>query len=412
MDKIIKSKSKKNKYILFGFLAAGILAFTFYRIASGKRTLTVDRATIQVKEVKEDFFEDFTIIQATVEPLTSLLVNVIEGGSVQEIFVENGAMVQANTPLARMYNPNTELGYLTQETAIIEQINNLTNARLNLRNQELTLEKELAAIEHDYIEAKQKYELDQSMYKAEILSKNEWQKTQENFRFQEQRKNIIRESLAKARQANSLQLSQMNASIATMEKSLATLRSNKKNFLVMAPATGRLSSFDAILGQTYSAGQSMGKIDVMKGYKLVSLVDEFYLSKISVGQKGRVDHKGKSMNVSVTKILPEIKNGRFQVELGFEDGQQQDLQQGLSFGVKLILSENTKLLVLPKGSFYQESLGKYVFVVNGDQADRRPVKLGRENPYYYEILEGLKPGDQVVTSSYLDYKNVERLNFK
>jgi HlyD family secretion protein len=244
------------------------------------------------------------------------------------------------------------------------------------------------------------------------LAKNEWEKTQENFRFQKERMNIIKQSVTKEKQANQIQIGQLNQSIGIMEKSLGILRTNKKNFLIVAPLSGRLSSFEPVLGQSYQQGQTLGKIDVMKGYKLLADVDEFYLSKVKQGQKGAVDFNGKQVEVVIAKVIPEIKSGRFQVELNFVSNENLDLQQGLSFAIRLTLSEKTKSVVLSKGSFNQDTSGKWIFVVNGNKAERRNIEIGRENPLYFEIISGLKPGEQVVTSSYKDYQEAEILNFE
>jgi HlyD family secretion protein len=301
---------------------------------------------------------------------------------------------------------------MQQETAIIEQINNLNKAKLDLRNQELNLAKDLIAIEHDYLDAKNTYDLNKKLFVQEILAKNEWGKTEENYRFQKERMNIIKQSVTKEKQANQIQIGQLNQSISIMEKSLSILRNNKKNFLVTAPLSGRLSSFEPVLGKTYTQGVSIGTIDVMKGYKLVAKVDEFYLDKIKTNQKGTVEFNGKVLNVVVVKIIKEIKNGQFLVELNFETAENIDLQQGLSFGVRLNLSEKTKTLLLSKGNFSQETSGKWIFIVQGDKAGRRNIKLGRENPLYYEVLDGLKVGEKVITSSYKDYIDVEVLNLE
>ncbi|RZK12579.1 MAG: HlyD family efflux transporter periplasmic adaptor subunit [Flavobacterium sp.] len=412
MDTLVPRKSKKNKYLLIGLPIFFLASFLVYSAVTKKRSLDVNRNEITIKAVEKAYFEDFIVFQAKVEPLNSMLLNVIEGGSIQEIFIENGDFVQKGQPLARLYNPNTELGYMTQETSMIEQINNLNKAKLDLRTQELNLAKDLVAIEHDYLDAKNLYVLNEKLFKEEILSKNEWETTKEGFRFQTERKNIIQQSVQKEKQANAILISQINQSQGIMQKSLEILRNNKKNFLVTAPLSGRISSFEPVLGKNYVAGESIGKIDVMKGYKLMADVDEFYLEKISEGQKGTVDHKGEAIPVIISKVIPEVKNGRFQVELQFTNGKELDLRQGLSFGVRLMLSEKAKTLVLSKGSFQQDTAGKWIFVVNGDKAERREIKLGRENPLYYEVLGGLKTGEQVVTSGYKDYMEIEILNLK
>ncbi|WP_246014031.1 efflux RND transporter periplasmic adaptor subunit [Flavobacterium dankookense] len=412
MDTVINRKSNKKKYLAIAIFAIIVLGYGAFSMITKKRTFNVKKSEITIKSVEEDYFEDFMVFQARVEPMNSMLVNIVEGGSVQEIFVSNGDMVVQGQPLARLYNPNTELNYMQQETAIIEQINNLNKAKLDLRNQELNLAKDLVSIEHDFLDAKNLYDLNKKLFDQEILAKNEWEKTQENFRFQKERMNIIKQSVTKEKQANQIQIGQLNQSIGIMEKSLGILRTNKKNFLIVAPLSGRLSSFEPVLGQSYQQGQTLGKIDVMKGYKLLADVDEFYLSKVKQGQKGAVDFNGKQVELLIAKVIPEIKSGRFQVELNFVSNENLDLQQGLSFAVRLTLSEKTKSVVLSKGSFNQDTSGKWIFVVNGNKAERRNIEIGRENPLYFEIISGLKPSEQVVTSSYKDYQEAEILNLE
>jgi len=410
MDKVIPRKNRKFRYLTIAigvFLALGAIVFFSF---NSKRSLNVKADEITVQKVEKAFFEDFVVFQAKVEPLNVMLVNVTEGGSVKEIFVENGAMVTKGQSLARLYNPNTELNYLTQETAIIEQINNLNTGKLNIRNQELNLTKDFVLIEHDYNDAKRLYDMNSKLFAKDVISKNDWNTFKENLRFQEERKKTIQQSIQKEKQSNQLQISQINRSIQTMEKSLDILRNNKKNFLITAPETGRLTSFEPVLGKTFQAGESIGKIDSKKGYKLAAEVDEFYLEKIREGLKGQVEFKGNVLEVIVTKVIPEVKGGRFTVELAFTSKETITLQDGLSFGVKLILSEKNKILVLPKGAFNQETAGKWIFVVKGNKGEKRAIKLGRENPSYYEILDGLKEGESVVTSSYTDYKDIEELS--
>jgi HlyD family secretion protein len=412
MDTLITRKSNKKKYLIIALPIFLILGYFIFTSLTKERSLNVAKVEISIKTVEEGFFEDFLVFQARVEPLNSILVNIIEGGAVQEIYVGNGDMVSKGQPLARLYNPNSELNYMQQETAIIEQINNLSKAKLDLRNQELNFAKDLIAIEHDYLDAKNLYDLNKKLFDQEILANNEWEKTQENFRFQKERMNIIKQSVTKEKQANQIQIGQLNQSIGIMNKSLSILRDNKKNFLVIAPLFGRLSSFEPILGKNYTQGVSIGTIDVMKGYKLVADVDEFYLDKVKMNQKGSVEFNGKMLDVQIVKIIKEIKNGQFQVEVNFTSIENIDLQQGLSFSVRLNLSEKSKTKLLSKGSFYQETAGKWIFVVNGNSAERRSLKLGRENPLYYEVLGGLKVGERVITSSYQDYKEVEVLNLE
>lgn len=412
MDTKVNQKNKKIKRVGLLMLTVTFLGAGSFYLMKRPRMLTVDRNELTIKEVAEENFEDFVIFQAQLEPINSILINVVEGGSVQEIFVENGEMVTKGMPIARLYNPNTELNYLTQETAIIEQMNQLNVAKLSIRNQEMDMSKDFVAIEHDYNQSKLEYDLNKNLYNKEVLAKNEWNNAQEKLRFQKERKDIIQKTLVKERESNTIQLRQIDEALTIMRKSLTTLRQNKKNFLVLAPETGRLSSFDATLGQAIEASKSIGKIDILSGYKLVAMVDEYYLDRIQENQYGQIEMKGKIIKVKVTKISPEIKAGKFKTELEFIDKIPSNLQEGLSVGVKLILSEKEKKLVIPKGSFYSTTEGKWIFIVNDDKAIRRKIELGRENPAYYEINSGLKSGEKVIISNYEDYKEVQELTIK
>ncbi|RZJ68983.1 efflux RND transporter periplasmic adaptor subunit [Flavobacterium sp.] len=411
MDTVINRKSRKLKIATLAGVV--ILAFSLmaYFSFSKKRSLNVTASEIMIREVAEEQFEDFMTFEARVEPLHTMFVNIVEGGSVQEIFAENGTHVEKGQALAKMYNPNSELGYMTQETAIIEQMNNLNVGKLNIRNQELGLIKDLASIEHDFNDAKRLYELNKTLFSKDVISKNDWNKFQEDFRYQTERRDQIKQSVQREKATNKIQVAQIDRSIATMEKSLEILRQNKKNFLITATESGTLTSFEPIIGKTYQAGESIGKIDLQQGYKLVADVDEFYLEKVASGQKGNIEIKGQLVEVTVIKVLPEVKGGRFQVELAFPKEAKLALQQGTSFGVRLTLSGKEKQLVIPKGQFFTDTSGKWIFVVNGKKAEKRQVKLGRENPDYYEVLSGLKAGEKVVVSSYVDYKDVEELGF-
>lgn len=410
----IKINSKRNKYKKITFIGFTILIIVglFVYVSNQPRTLTVSESEIMIKEVTEDFFEDFVSFQAQIEPINSTLINVVESGSVQEIFTENGAMVTKGMPIAQLYNPNSELSYLTQETAIIEQMNQLNVSKLNIRNQELNLSKDLVGIEHDYNQTQLEYDLNKKLFERDVLSKNEWETTKEKFRYQQERKAIIQKTLIKEKESNVLQIKQIDEALSIMQKSLNTLRNNKQNFLILAPESGRLSSFDMALGQSIESGKSIGKIDVLSGYKLVAMVDEYYLDRIQEGQFGQIEIKSQKVKVKVTKISPEVKNAKFKVELEFIDKLPDNIQDGTSVGVKLTLSEKEKKIILPKGSYFASTQGKWIFVVNDQKAIRRKIELGKENPNVYEVISGLKIGDKVITSNYEDYTNIEELEIK
>lgn len=413
MDKQLQPKSKKRKQLLiWGIPTLCIIGLVLMSLMR-KKQVNIKRDITTISEVNNGVFEDVIIFNSKVVPKTSVLVNVIQGGSVSEVFVESGQMVTKGTPLLRVYNPNAELNYLTQETAIVEQINNLRNIRVNIKNQQLNLDEQLLSIDNAFKNAKRQYVVDTTLYKKDIIARNDYEKSVQEYKFQSERNDVIKKSTSAEKQSRYVQLSRINTSITNMQASLDLLRKNKENFTVKAPMTGLLSSFNPILGQSYTQGESIGKIDVLDGYKLVAKVDEYYITKVTEGTDGSVAINTKPYDVSITKVYSEVVNGKFEIELLFKNGSiPNSIKQGMSLNSKIFLANNSNALVLPKGQFYQTTNGSWVFVVEGDEAVKRNVKIGRENPFFYEVLEGLKEGDKVITSSYDDFKNVEVVNLK
>ena len=414
MDTQIKPKNKKTKKILLWGLPIAFLLVIILMNATRKKQVNLKKDTLSIRKVFKGDFEDVVLFNSTVEPKTSVLVNVIQGGSVSEIFVESGQMIKKGTPLLKVYNPNAELNYLTQETAIVEQINNLRNIRVNIKNQQLNLDQQLLSIGNDYRSAKRQFKLDSTLYSKEVVAKNDFQKSRQEYTFQKERSGVIKRSVSEEKKSRDVQLARIDISISNMQKSLELLRKNKENFVVKAPVNGLLSSFNPILGENYNQGQPIGKIDVLDGYKLVAKVDEYYISKLKEGISGRVAVNTKNYDIVLSKVLSEVVGGQFQVELKFKkDSLPTSIKRGMSLQTKVFLSNDSKALLISKGQFYQSTNGAWVFVLNSDnKAVKRAIKIGRENPFYYEVLEGLKEGDKVITSTYDDYKNVEEINIE
>ncbi|CAM1354361.1 MULTISPECIES: efflux RND transporter periplasmic adaptor subunit [Tenacibaculum] len=414
MDKQIQTKNKKTKKMLLWGLPLVLLAGITFMNVTRKNQVNLKRDSLSIRKVTKGDFEDVLLFNSTIEPKTSVLINVIQGGSVSEIFVESGQMIKKGTPLLKVYNPNAELNYLTQETAIVEQINNLRNIRVNITNQQLNLDQQLLRINNDFKNAKRQYSLDTTLYKKGVVAKNEYQKSVQEYTFQKERSGVIKKSVGEEKKNRGIQLARINSSIANMQKSLNLLRKNKENFIVKAPVDGFLSSFNPILGESYTQGQFVGKVDVLNGYKLVAKVDEYYISKLNEGVKGNVSVNKVTYAIKLAKIYSEVVNGRFTVELKFEkDSLTNDLKRGMSLKSKLFLSNNSKALLISKGQFYQNTNGKWAFVLSSDnKAVKRKITIGRENPFYYEVLGGLKEGDRIITSSYDAFKDVEEVNIQ
>jgi len=409
--KIVKKKSKLKLILIIITSALAVSIFGWYFL-NQKKTFNVKLEDITTDEVTKGKFEDMLMVTAQTQSLNSSLVNVLEGGAVKEIFAEDGQMLTKEQPIARVYNPNTEFNYLNQETGIMQQISQMRSSLLELKNQEFNQDKELLQSQNDYNTALQTYNLQKRLYDAEIGKKTDYDMALQNLNYQKQRKQIVEKGSANEKTSRNSQFAAINNSINQMEKSLDILRSNKNNFLIMAPVSGRLSSFNISLGQNLTTGESIGKIDLMGGYKLIAKVDEYYINKLQVGIKGSLESNAKQYEVIISKILPEVKDGQFSVELNFIDAKIENLKIGMTFGVKLKLSADTQSMMIPKGNFYKDTNGKWIFVLKNNKAEKRNISLGRENPMFYEVVSGLKAGETVITSDYSELKKYEILDIK
>ncbi len=413
MDTKVEKKHSKIKIILTAVVILAVLGIFLNYFFNQKKTYNVSLEDIQVEEVTDGKFEDMLMITAQTQSLHSSLVNVMEGGMVKEIYAEDGQMVQKGLPLARIYNPNTEFNYLNQETGIMQQISQMRNSLLEIKNQEFSQNKELLQAQNDYNTALQTFNLQKRLFDAEIGKKTEYETAKQNLEYQKKRKQLTEQGIVNENSSRKQQIADINKSVNQMQKSLEVLKNNKNNFLILAPVSGRLSSFSLSLGQNLTSGESIGKIDLMDGYKLAAKVDEYYINKLQPGITGTLDNSEKSYNVIITKVLPEVKDGQFSVELNFADDQKpQNLKIGMTFGVKLKLSADTQSMMIPKGNFYKDTNGKWIFVVKGNKAERHNISLGRENPLYYEVISGLKKGEKVIVSDYSDFKKYEILEIK
>ncbi|MCQ9636673.1 RND transporter [Chryseobacterium sp. WG23] len=412
MDTKIVKKKSKLKFVFGGLVILGMIGVCSLYFIRQKKTYNVSAEDIQTDAVTQGKFEDMLMVTAQTHSLNSSLVNVLEGGVVKEIFAEDGQIATKGQPIARVYNPNTEFSYMNQETGIMQQVSQMRSTLLELKNQELAQDKELLQAQNDYNTALQSFNLQKRLYDADIGKKTDYDISIQNLTYQKQRKSIIEKGFSTEKSSRNAQISAINTSIGQMEKSLQVLRSNKNNFLIMAPASGRLSSFAISLGENLISGRSIGKVDLMDGYKLVAKVDEYYINKLQNGIKGMLDNNNQPYEVVITKILPEVKDGQFLVELNFTDKKPDNLKIGMTFGLKLKLSADTQSTMISKGSFFKETNGKWIFVVKGNKAEKRTISLGRENPLYYEVVSGLKPGETIITSDYSDLKKYEILDIK
>ena len=359
-----------------------------------------DADKITISKVLYGDFEDVVLLNASVVPLTSVIVSSPEGGTVAEIFTENGVSVEKGTPLLRITNPNALSSYTSSETSITEQINQLRKLRLDLEQNQRVMSQDMMEIENSLRTATRKYRIDSTLYSKKVITQQEFNISSQDYEYFQGRKKILKEAVKQENQSRIMQLQQIDFSITRMNESLETIRQNIENMTIKAPVAGKLSSYDPVIGKSYGANEMLGKIDVMQGYKLQAGVDEYYVNRVREGQSANCEFNGKTYRLIVRKVIPEVTAGQFQVELTFESKSPEDLRRGLSMQVRLTLSDNSKSLLLAQGQFFQSTGGSWAFVIKDGKATKRKVKIGRKNYLYYEVLEGLQKNEEVITSSY------------
>ncbi|HMC00421.1 MAG TPA: efflux RND transporter periplasmic adaptor subunit [Flavobacteriaceae bacterium] len=408
--KINKKKWNQTKTIyLIASIAFVILAF-FGIKAINKKTYKLNASKISVKKVIEGDFQDVILIDGTVESINLVLVNTLEGGTVDEVFIEDGIMVEKGTPLVKLSNPAVELGYMNQETAIVEQINNLRNLKLSLEKDQRDLTESLIDSENSLADIERDYKVDSVLFTKDVIAKNDYIDRRETYRYLQNKRDFMNTNVKKSRADNKIQIQQIDNSIALMHRNLNLIHDNLEKMLVRAPVTGMLSSFSPVIGESYGSNQTVAKIDVQSGFKIIGQVDEYYLSMVKPGQLAQFSFDGELIDLKVKKVLPEVINRRFEIELVFVNDPPAAVTIGQSLQVRLELSKAQRSLMIPRGNYFQSSGGQYVFVLNKEGgATKRYIKLGSQNPSYYQVLEGLSEGEEFISSSYDDFKNYESI---
>ncbi|MEL6698363.1 MAG: HlyD family efflux transporter periplasmic adaptor subunit [Bacteroidota bacterium] len=414
MDKKIEKKrwNLKRTLGLIGGLSLTALVIWGYTTLNEKVYQT-DLQGVSIRTAEKAEFQDIILIDGTVEPISSVVVNTPEGGTVEKIYVEDGIVVKEGTPLLKLANPAVMLSYMTQETAIVEQMNNLQNLKLSLEREQRTLQESLIDVQFQLDNQQRDFQVDTLLFESGAIPKNDFLNSQADYQYQQEKRNFLQENVDVAGQNNYVQIKRINRSLELMERNLEVIHKNMERLKVSAPASGRLSSFDPVIGQSFSPNQTIAKIDVLKGYKVTGRVNEYYLSKVKPGQNARFSFDGKLVELQVKKVLPEVINGEFEIELIFLAQAPKAIRTGLSVQVRLELSQASMAIQIPRGAYFHSSGGQFVFVVNANnEGYKRTIRVGRTNPSYYEILEGLEEGEKIITSSYEDYKAYEKIILK
>jgi HlyD family secretion protein len=413
--KIVKKRwNQKRILTLVGVTALVLLICASWYFTSGKSRLNVDPERITISEVKKGSFQEFIPVNGVIMPITTIYLDAIEGGRIEEKLVEDGAFVKKGQPILRLSNTDLELSLANQETAVFEVLTQMQNTKNNAVQNTIQQLNQKADVDNAFIEAERLYKLNKHLYEEKVIGGQEFKASENNYNYQVNRKKLNEQTLQQDAVSNKQQIGQMAASYARMQNALALMRRKVGDLIVRAPVDGQLTSLDAEIGQSKNKGERLGQIDVMSGYKVRVDIDEHYISRVMIGQMGEATLAGKTFKLRIKKVYTQVNNGRFQVDMEFVDTPPADVRRGQTLQIRLSLSDETQAILVAKGGFFQQTGGNWIFKLNENRTEayRVDVQLGRQNPDYYEVLSGLQPGDKVVTSSYENYGNMQELVLK
>ena len=392
----------------------GIFVLYSFIFVGKTSRLNVDRDKINISVVEKGAFKEFIPVDGSVLPIKTIRLDAVEGGVVEKKFFEGGILVKQGDTIIKLANNNMVRDFINQETQAYRLINELENTRLRLRQNNFNLKRNLTELDYQIEEAKDLFERGKELYKEKVISEQEYLSIRRDYNRLVDRRKIEIESKEFEELNARLQIAQLQETLKRTDKNLEFARENLNNLYIKAPISGRLSTVNAEVGESIDPGQNIGQVDDLDGFKVRASINEHYISRIFEGLSGEFDFAGNTYVLIITKIYPEVANGLFEVDMAFRDEIPQGIRRGQTLQIKLQLSEEEQAIMIARGSFYQTTGGNWVFVLDEseDFATRRDIKLGRQNPRYYEVIDGLKPGEKVVISSYSGYEDKDQLLLK
>ncbi|SMD33233.1 HlyD family secretion protein [Reichenbachiella faecimaris] len=416
MDKKIKKKKwtvGKISSISFGALFVSFILYNFIFADKGSK-LNVSAEKINISDVRKGQFREFIPVDGNVMPIKTIRLDAIEGGNVERKYLEGGEMVTKGDTILKLANNNLVQNFVREETQTFRLVNELANTKLSLERNKFELKRRLTALDYDIDAAKDAYERGAKLRDEKVISEQEYLNLKRAYDRLVSNRVIEIESQKFDTKSTEHQIRQTTETLERTRRNLEMIKGNLDNLFIKAPISGSLSSVNVEIGESIMPGQNIGQIDDLDAFKVRATIDEHYIARIYEGLEGTFDFAGETHQLKIYKIYPEVINGLFSVDLKFENELPADIRRGQTLQIKLQLSENIEAVQIPRGSFYQTTGGNWIFVVDesGDFATRRNIRLGRQNPRFYEVIEGLQPGEKVVVSSYDGYEDKDRLVFK
>ncbi len=379
--------------------------------STGNSKLNVEKERITISSVKNGNFQENIPVNGVVLPIKTIYLDAMEGGRVEERFVEDGAMMKKGEPIIRLSNTDLELSLVNQETQVYNLLTQIQRTQNASRQNTINRLNQLTDVKNSLKEAKRKYDLNSKLYEKGAIGRQDFEESKNNYNYQKERLELTERVLVQDSVSSKTETTQARESYERTRKALELMRKKVEDLVVKAPVDGQLTALDAEIGQSKSKGERLGQIDVISSYKVQAEVDEHYISRIFNGQIGSFPFNGKDYKLEIKKVYTQVSNGRFKVDMHFVDEAPENIRRGQSFQVKLALSQEKEAILVAKGGFFQQTGGNWIFKLSedGETAYKTPINLGSQNIEYYEVLEGLKPGEKVITSSYSNFGDVDEL---
>ena len=418
MDKIIEKKTgwrvAFTKKALPWWLGALLAVFVVYLIARpNNKTLRVDGETLTVSQAVRGEFNDYIRISGRVQPMTTIQLSPQEGGIVERILIEEGSPVKAGDAILVLANDNLDLQILNSEAELAEKENILRNTQIQMEQQKLDVRQNELEYGTNVDRLRRAYEQQKALYEDKLIAKEDYLKAEEDYRLAQQKYELIRERSKQDSLYRGTQIDRMEESLDNMLLNMQMIRRRKSNLVVKAPIDGELGLLDVVLGQSIASGTKIGQINSVGTYKVEAQIDEHYIDRVVEGLSATFERQGDTYSTMIRKVYPEVRDGKFKADFKFDGEQPDNIRSGQTYYLNLQLGQPEEAIIIPRGTFYQKTGGKWIYVVNkeGTKAVKREIRIGRQNPQYYEVLEGLEPGERVITSGYDTYGDSDVLVF-
>ncbi len=418
MDKIIEKKTgwrvAFTKKALPWWLGALLLVFVIYLIARpNNKTLRVNKDTVTISSAVKGEFNDYIRISGRVQPMTTIQLSPQEGGIVEKILIEEGSPVKAGDTILILNNDNLDLQILNSEAELAEKENILRNTQIQMEQQKLDVRQNVLEYGTNVERLRRAYEQQKALYEDKLIAKEEYLKAEEDYQLALQKYNLMTERSRQDSLYRGTQIDRMEESLENMQLNMSMIRKRKSNLIVKASIDGELGLLDVVLGQSIAAGTKIGQINSVGLYKVEAQIDEHYIDRVVAGLEATFERQGETYSTVIRKVYPEVRDGKFKADFKFDGEQPDNIRSGQTYYLNLQLGQPEEAVIIPRGTFYQKTGGKWIYVVNkeGTKAVKREIRIGRQNPQYYEVLEGLEPGERVITSGYDTYGDSDVLVF-